>query len=179
MSRTREWPLPRGADTPSVAARGRTASVEEPATGGHTGVSDPPERALPSPESVGEVPSALVADVFARDCPSRRTVETIASKWGVLALAALADGAYRFNALRRRVDGVSEKMLAQTLHALERDGLVTREVQATIPPRVEYALTDFGRSAAAALRQLIDLVERQTPQVLQARARYDEARGGD
>jgi DNA-binding HxlR family transcriptional regulator len=120
-----------------------------------------------------EVPEGLVADVFARSCPSRRTVETLASKWGILALVALTEGTYRFNALRRRVDGVSEKMLAQTLHALERDGLVTREVQAAIPPRVEYTLTDFGQAAADTLTRLIDLVEARTPQVEQARAAYD------
>lgn len=78
----------------------------------------------------------LAVDVFARACPSRQVLETVAGKWGVLALTALHEQPYRFNALRRRVDGVSEKMLAQTLQALERDGLVRREVQATIPPRV-------------------------------------------
>lgn len=118
----------------------------------------------------------LVTDVFARACPSRRTLENVTGKWGTLALVALAEGAYRFNALRRRVDGISEKMLAQTLHALERDGLVTRDVQATIPPRVAYDLTPLGRRVAAKLRELIDLVEDETPAVLAARSRYDEAR---
>jgi DNA-binding HxlR family transcriptional regulator len=102
---------------------------------------------------------AVVADVFARDCSSRRIMENIAGKWGMLALAALHEGAYRFNALRRRVDGVSEKMLAQTLQALERDGLVRREVHATIPPHVEYSLTPFGSRVAAAVVDLIELVE--------------------
>lgn len=118
----------------------------------------------------------LTADVFARHCPSRRTVENVAGKWGILALVALADSAYRFNALRRRVDGVSEKMLAQTLHALERDGLVTREVQATIPPHVEYSLTPLGLRVAERLAGLIELVEAEMPQILAARARYDAAR---
>lgn len=120
----------------------------------------------------------LVADVFARDCPSRPTVEDVAGKWGILALAALADAPFRFNALRRRVDGVSEKMLAQTLHALERDGMVTREVQATIPPHVEYALTALGERVAVHLRALIELVEGEMPQILAAQARYDAARNG-
>jgi DNA-binding HxlR family transcriptional regulator len=118
----------------------------------------------------------MVADVFARHCPSRRTVENIGSKWGLLALVALVDSPYRFNALRRRVDGVSEKMLAQTLHALERDGLVVREVQATMPPRVEYSLSPLGVQVATKLRELIVLVEHEIPQVLAAQARYDEAR---
>lgn len=128
----------------------------------------PAEDAGPSPE--------LIADVFARNCPSRRTVETVAGKWGVLAILALAEEAYRFNALRRRVDGVSEKMLAQTLHALERDGLVTREVQATIPPHVEYSLTPLGARIAERLAALIELVEAEMPQILAAQARYDTAR---
>lgn len=117
----------------------------------------------------------LIADVFARACPSRRTLENVAGKWGTLALVALGEGAYRFNALRRRVDGVSEKMLAQTLQALERDGLVRRDVQATIPPRVEYTLTDLGTRVAQRLRALIDLLESELPEVRAARARYDAA----
>lgn len=116
------------------------------------------------------------ADVFARACPSRQVLETIASKWGILALAALGEGSYRFNALRRRVDGISEKMLAQTLHALERDGLVHRHAYHTVPPRVEYSLTPAGASVAEKLRELIELVERQLPEVLSAQARYDDER---
>jgi DNA-binding HxlR family transcriptional regulator len=126
-------------------------------------------------EDVGPA-AELVADVFARDCPSREIVENVAGKWGILALVALADGAYRFNALRRRVDGVSEKMLAQTLHALERDGMVVREVQGAIPPRVQYSLTPLGARAAERLAALIDLVEAEMPQILAARARYDQSR---
>jgi len=115
----------------------------------------------------------LVADVFARGCDSRSTLEDIAGKWGILALVALDEGAYRFNALRRRVDGVSEKMLAQTLQTLERDGMVRRDVQATIPPRVEYSLTDLGAQVAQRLRGLIDLLQGQLPVVLAAQATYD------
>jgi DNA-binding HxlR family transcriptional regulator len=122
---------------------------------------------------VPEVSDELVADVFARDCPSRRIMEVVGGKWGTLALVALLEGAYRFNALRRRVDGVSEKMLAQTLHALERDGLVIREVHATIPPRVEYRLTPLGRTVAAKLRELIELLEGSVPEVITAQRRYD------
>ncbi len=122
-----------------------------------------------------DVPDQLVADVFARSCPSRGVMENVGSKWGLLALAALLEQPYRFNALRRRVDGVSEKMLSQTLHALERDGLVSREVQATIPPRVEYSLTPLGRQLAARLADLIEFVESVVPEVLAARSRYDAA----
>lgn len=117
----------------------------------------------------------LVADIFARDCTSRRTLEAVAGKWGILALAALRDGSFRFNALRRKVDGVSEKMLSQTLQTLERDGMVLRDVQATIPPRVEYSLTPLGHKVAEKLVDLIELVESEMPQVYEARSRYDAA----
>ena len=118
----------------------------------------------------------LVADVFARACASRGILEHLTGRWGSLALAALAEGPFRFNALRRKVDGVSEKMLAQTLQALERDGFVLRDARPTIPPRVEYSLTPAGQAAAAKLLDLIDFVEGQVAEVAAARARYDEAR---
>ncbi|CAM5490322.1 HxlR family transcriptional regulator [Streptomyces purpurascens] len=86
----------------------------------------------------------LPYSVFAKACPSRGTLEHVTGRWGGLALTALYEGSLRFNELRRRVDGVSEKMLSQTLHALERDGLVHREAQPTNPPRVDYELTPLG-----------------------------------
>ncbi|MEK8105999.1 helix-turn-helix domain-containing protein [Micromonospora sp. M12] len=82
-----------------------------------------------------------MSDVFARGCTSRAAFEDVTSKWASLVLLALGEGRYRFNALRRRVDGVSERMLSQTLQTLERDGMLTREVLTAIPPRVEYSLT--------------------------------------
>lgn len=101
----------------------------------------------------------LVADVFARDCESRAIFDDVTSKWASLALLALLEGTYRFNALRRRVDGVSDKMLSQTLQALDHDGLVSREVVDVIPARVEYELTELGREVAIRLRSLADLLE--------------------
>src|ERR1700733_10090689 len=83
----------------------------------------------PTPTDPG--PGSLEFDVFARHCPSRETLEHVTGRWGILALSALDAGTMRFNALRRRVDGVSEKMLAQTLHGLERDGLVDRTARPT------------------------------------------------
>ena len=118
----------------------------------------------------------LVFDVFQRTCTSRETLEHITGRWGILALAALMDGTFRFNALRRKVDGVSEKMLAQTLHALERDGFVLRVAQATIPPRVDYSLTPLGRVMAEKLLDLIDTLEGRMPEVLAARATVDAAK---
>ncbi|MFJ8790170.1 winged helix-turn-helix transcriptional regulator [Streptomyces sp. NPDC102462] len=115
----------------------------------------------------------LPYDVFARACPSRGTLEHVTGRWGALTLGALHEGSYRFNELRRRVDGVSEKMLSQTLHALERDGLVHREAQPTNPPRVDYELTALGREVAERLLALIQCVEGSMDDILTARAAYD------
>ncbi|MEU6783854.1 helix-turn-helix domain-containing protein [Nonomuraea angiospora] len=114
----------------------------------------------------------LVADVFSRRCTSRSVLETITGRWAILALVALYEGPYRFNALRRRVDGVSEKMLSQTLHALERDGMVLRVAESSIPPKVEYSLTELGREAAGRLIPLLEWVEERMPQVVSSREEY-------
>ena len=114
----------------------------------------------------------LVIDVFARHCTSRATLEDVAGKWGILALLALGEGDFRFSALRRKVEGVSEKMLSQTLQTLERDGMVDREVVTSIPPRVEYSLTPLGRDVAGKLRELADLIEGSVDAVAAARAGY-------
>lgn len=119
----------------------------------------------------------LAFDVFARDCPSRDTLEHVTGRWGGLTLGALYEDTLRFNQLRRRVDGVSEKMLSRTLQALERDGLVIRDARPTSPPHVEYRLTPFGRETAGRLLALIELVEGGMPDVLAARDRYDAERG--
>ncbi|WP_345621379.1 helix-turn-helix domain-containing protein [Streptomyces ziwulingensis] len=116
----------------------------------------------------------LPYDVFSRACPSRSTLEHVTGRWGALTLGALHRGPARFNELRRRVDGVSEKMLAQTLHALERDGLVHREAQPTNPPRVDYELTPLGHEVAARLLALIECLEGRMDEVLTAREHYDE-----
>ncbi|MFC9998342.1 winged helix-turn-helix transcriptional regulator [Nocardia sp. NPDC127526] len=114
----------------------------------------------------------LEADVFARNCVSRPVLQEVASRWGVLALAALRDGPYRFSALRRRVDGISERMLSQTLQTLERDGMVHREVQQSIPPHVEYTLTDLGAQVADQLIGLIEILESNIGAITTAQERY-------
>lgn len=116
-------------------------------------------------------------DAFARACPSRGTLEHVMGRWGRLTLSALHEGSFRFNELRRRVDGVSEKMLSQTLQALERDGLVHREAQPTNPPRVDYELTPLGRGVAERLLSVVHFVESRMDEVLAAREAYDETRG--
>ncbi|WP_199421569.1 winged helix-turn-helix transcriptional regulator [Actinotalea solisilvae] len=100
----------------------------------------------------------LPGGVLASGCPSRVVLDHVTSKWGVLVLVALADRTLRWNELRRVVEGVSEKMLAQTLRVLERDGFVHREAAPTIPPRVDYSLTPLGRDLAAHLLPLVGWV---------------------
>jgi DNA-binding HxlR family transcriptional regulator len=118
-------------------------------------------------------PPDRAADVTDRMCPSRGVLEHVTSRWGVLVLIALTERGYRFSELRRRVSGVSEKMLAQTLQTLERDGFVLREAHPVIPPRVDYSLTPLGRQAAALVSELAHWVEHRLPEVQSARAAYD------
>ncbi len=130
-----------------------------------------PARTVPRDEH-----GQLLFDVFNRDCPSRHAMEHVTGRWGILALAALYDGDARFSALRRRVDGISEKMLSQTLQTLERDGFVHREAQPTIPPRVDYSLTPLGREIARKLVALIEHLESRMPAITIAQEQYDEAK---
>lgn len=109
-------------------------------------------------------------------CPQRLVLEHVTSRWGVLVLMALEERSYRFSELRREIGGVSEKMLAQTLQTLERDGVVHRDAKPVIPPRVDYSLTGLGREAAAQVRALADWTERRLPEVKAAREVYDEGR---
>ncbi|MFC8335733.1 winged helix-turn-helix transcriptional regulator [Streptomyces rubiginosohelvolus] len=109
-------------------------------------------------------------------CPSRMILEHVTSRWGVLVLVALLERSYRFSELRREVGGVSEKMLAQTLQTLERDGFVHRDAKPVIPPRVDYSLTPLGIGAAEQVSALGRWIERQVDAVQAAREAYDEAR---
>ncbi|MGW1933171.1 winged helix-turn-helix transcriptional regulator [Streptomyces sp. NPDC001919] len=127
---------------------------------------------------VSEAPEirSLPADVDGAMCPSRLVLEHVTSRWGVLILIALGERSYRFSELRRRVGGVSEKMLTQTLQTLERDGFVHRDAKPVIPPRVDYSLTALGEEAAGRVRELARWTERRVPEVEAARLRYDAAR---
>ena len=117
----------------------------------------------------------LAYDVLQARCPSRHALEHVTGRWGALIMMALRHGPVRFNELRRRVDGVSEKMLSQGLQALERDGFVVREVQSTMPPRVEYQLTPLGAQTSDLLKDLATFLESRMPEVEAAQVRYDEA----
>jgi len=100
----------------------------------------------------------VAADLTAAQCPSREVLDHVTSRWGTLVLIILQEGTLRFGALRDRVGGVSEKMLAQTLRTLEADGLVHREAYPVIPPRVDYSLTPLGEGLTERLVPLFSWV---------------------
>jgi DNA-binding HxlR family transcriptional regulator len=103
-----------------------------------------------------KVPAFPFADgIFPAGCPSRTVLDHVTSKWGVLILVALSEGPQRWSELRRRAEGISEKMLAQTLKTLEADGFVHRDAQPIIPPRVDYSLTRRGEELSDLLLPLV------------------------
>ncbi|MBZ9853494.1 helix-turn-helix transcriptional regulator [Mesorhizobium sp. CA13] len=110
-------------------------------------------------------------DAFRRTCPSHTVLETLASKWVYLVVCALRKGRQRNGELARKLEGITPKMLTQTLRVLERDGLVRREVFAVVPPRVEYELTELGQSLAGLLNQIRSWSEQHVPDIKEARAR--------
>jgi DNA-binding HxlR family transcriptional regulator len=116
-----------------------------------------------------------VRSPYSSDCPTRMILDRVADKWAVLVLGLLMDGPVRFNRLRRTVEGISQKMLSQTLKSLERDGLVSRKAIATVPVTVEYAATPLGRSLAAPMDALRIWAETHMDEVLASQQRYDGA----
>jgi DNA-binding HxlR family transcriptional regulator len=100
-------------------------------------------------------------DVFHTDCPARDVVDHATSRWGIWVLISLRDKDLRFYELRDRIEGVSEKMLAQSLRALVEDGLIWRHVEPTTPPQVTYGLTDFGREVGEPLTELFNRITRR------------------
>lgn len=107
-------------------------------------------------------------NLFAELCPSRNVLKHVTSRWGVLVLVALLGGTHRFSDLRRRIGGVSEKMLAQTLQWLEADGFVLRVAYPVVPPHVEYSLTPMGQEVARHVRTLAEWIEHNLPTIVQA-----------
>lgn len=105
-------------------------------------------------------------NLFAEKCPSRDVLKHVTSRWGVLILVALQGGTHRFSDLRRKMGGVSEKMLAQTLQWLEADGFVNRKSYPVIPPHVEYSLTPLGEEVAEKVAALADWIEVNLPRVV-------------
>ncbi|KQM60136.1 MULTISPECIES: winged helix-turn-helix transcriptional regulator [unclassified Sphingomonas] len=112
-------------------------------------------------------------DVYAADCPTRQLLDRVGDKWSVLILLLLGEESMRFNAMRRRIAGVSQKMLSQTLRSLERDGLVDRVVTPTMPVEVTYSITSMGSELIDALTMMMRWAEQRMPAVAQAQARFD------
>ncbi|MDQ1035304.1 DNA-binding HxlR family transcriptional regulator [Streptomyces sp. V3I8] len=113
--------------------------------------------------------------VNAHACPVREVLDRVAGKWSVLIIVAAAHGPIRFTELERSIEGISRRMLTLTLRNLERDGLVTRTVHPTVPPKVEYALTPVAHELHASLLGLTDWAERHRVTIAESRAAYDAA----
>lgn len=109
-----------------------------------------------------------LANVLAAECPSRTILNHLTNRWGTLVMVALATGSHRFAELRRKVGGVSERMLSQTLKDLEADGFVLRTAHPVVPPHVDYELTALGREAARHVVALVGWIEGALPDILGA-----------
>ncbi|MEW2378011.1 helix-turn-helix domain-containing protein [Micromonospora sp. NPDC047812] len=107
------------------------------------------------------------------DCEVRQILDRVADKWSLLVIALLDRQSLRFTELRRQIDGISQRMLARTLRHLERDGLVSRTVFPTVPPRVDYALTPLGATLHETIRTLVTWTETHQNEIAAARAAYD------
>lgn len=117
----------------------------------------------------------LEYDAFLAQCPSRQLLDQLSSKWVTLLLCALHERPQRYSELSREVAGVSQKMLTQTLRTLERDGLISRAVEATVPVTVTYTITELGESLYVVVQHLKRWAESNMPAVHRARADYDAA----
>jgi DNA-binding HxlR family transcriptional regulator len=114
-------------------------------------------------------------DPYNANCPTRRILDRIGDRWTVLIVVALGEGDLRFSELRRRIEGISQKMLTQTLRGLERDGLVLRTVYPQVPVRVEYALTEAGRTLLKPLGALQEWAIEHLADVSTSQDAYDRA----
>lgn len=123
----------------------------------------------PAVSSISLLERIRTGQVLARDCPSRDILNHVCSRWGVLVLVVLLDGMHRFSELRRKIGGVSEKMLSQTLQSLEQDGFVDRKALPVVPPHVEYRLTAMGEEVALQMDGLTTWIEQNLPRILEAR----------
>lgn len=120
-------------------------------------------------------PAYTSGDLFNPDCPTRVVLDRIGDKWTVLVVLLLKDGPLRFTALRAGIGQVAPKVLTQTLRRLERDGLLTREVFAEVPPRVEYTLTPMGRSLIEPISAITEWAETHVPAIAKAQQQHDLA----
>lgn len=111
-------------------------------------------------------------DVYNEQCPTRLLLDRIADKWSVLIVGRLQQNTFRFNELKRAIPGITQKMLTQTLKSLERDGIVYREVYATVPPKVEYSLTSLGCNLTKVLHTLGQWAELNIEHILKAQKEF-------
>jgi DNA-binding HxlR family transcriptional regulator len=126
-------------------------------------------------EGYTDVPRAGSGHSQGQCCgPIRETLSRVGDKWSLLIISILSDAPVRFNELRRRIDGISQRMLTRTLRDLERDGLVTRKVTPTTPPSVEYALSDLGRSLLKPVKGLITWIMSNYPQISESQQKFDK-----
>ena len=112
---------------------------------------------------------------YVAECPSRQVLDALSDKWVTLVLTALSGEPRRYSELSRTIAGVSQKMLTQTLRTLERDGLITRTITASVPVRVDYELTSLGRTLLPVVRAIKDWSESHIAEIHAARAGYDQA----
>ena len=105
-------------------------------------------------------------NVLASACPSRQILQHLTSRWGALVLVSLHSGTKRFSELRRAINGVSERMLTKTLQELEADGMLIRKSYNTVPPQVDYTLTEFGSQASNKMFELVDWLEMNLGNIL-------------
>jgi DNA-binding HxlR family transcriptional regulator len=113
-------------------------------------------------------------NAYVAECPSRQVLDAISDKWVTLVLSALADGPQRYSDLSRRIAGVSQKMLTQTLRQLERDGLLTRTITPAVPVRVDYRLTELGETILPVVAAIKQWSETHIIEIHAAREAYDE-----
>lgn len=131
------------------------------------------------PENTASLMRLRMGEVLDRNCPSREVLNHVCSRWGVLVLVVLRDGMHRFSELRRKIGGISEKMLSQTLQSLEHDGFVERKALPVVPPHVEYRLTPLGEDVAAQVDSLASWIEANLPRIMQARQERAVERNAD
>ncbi|KLL11424.1 MULTISPECIES: helix-turn-helix domain-containing protein [Protofrankia] len=130
------------------------------------------------PQPPESLPGGTADDAFRSDCLARVVLDHVTSRWGVLVLTGLAAGPLRFHELRTKIEGISEKMLSQTLRTLVRDGLVERTVEPSSPPRVSYSLTPLGEGLTRPLQQLFVWIRDHAQLVSAAQDRHDTRSDG-
>lgn len=146
-------------------------------TAGHRRVTTPTEPRRMSEVRIVAGVTGPVEDPRLPLCPIRDVLDRLGDAWSVLVILRLGDGPLRFNALRRQVGAISQRMLTVTLRSLERDGLVSRTVRPTVPPQVEYALTDLGASLAGPIGGLADWAVAEQGRINENRRRFDARQG--